>query len=405
MNKLFEIEIGRPGSFGASTATTLSLPATPYEIMDALDRARVTDERVIYSSEILCCELDYLPQFISPSVNLYELNHLAQRLAGLSEWELNCFEGLVMMDTIRTQYAPIAIDRLINMTHSTADCQIAYEAHDDASLGLFYADNGFVPILETLPEDVFKWLDYSKIGKELREGEGGVFTPSGYVVLNGEIAEEYKSGDAIPKQKPDYTVLLHITKQYFEAPGDDPQLSDTVELPASEIALHMAMKEVDAIIPEECGFTVVDCIIPRLAQTITEDLEASRGGSYAMVNELAVQLQRLNRDGGLPIYKAMLEAAPKDILLEDTLDLAYQTDRFRLLRESASPEDYARAELSNRDIPFKDVLLSSTSLRHYGEKLMERDQSSMTKYGILIARDGQTVEQCLNRSEQSMKLE
>jgi hypothetical protein len=119
LNKIFEVEISRPGSLGAETAAALALPATPYEILDALDRARVTDSRVIYSSEILSCELDYLPQFISPSVNLYELNHLAERLSGLSEWELDCFEGMVMMDTIRTQYAPIAIDRLINMTHST----------------------------------------------------------------------------------------------------------------------------------------------------------------------------------------------------------------------------------------------------------------------------------------------
>ncbi len=198
MNKLFELEISRPGSFGANTAASLTLPATPYEILDALDRARVTDDRVIYSSEILSCELDYLPQFISPSVNLYELNHLAQRLSALSEWELDCFEGMVMMDTLKTNYAPIPVDRLINMTRSTADCQIAYEARDDETLGKFYADNGFVPELEQLPESVFAWLDYGKIGKEMREGEGGVFTPHGYVVQNVELQEVYRSDGAEP---------------------------------------------------------------------------------------------------------------------------------------------------------------------------------------------------------------
>ena len=97
-NKTMELEISRPGPFGANTSATLVLPAMPYEILDALDRARVTDERVIYSTEILSCELDYLPQFLSPSSNLYELNHLCNRLASLSDWELDCFEGMVMMD-------------------------------------------------------------------------------------------------------------------------------------------------------------------------------------------------------------------------------------------------------------------------------------------------------------------
>lgn len=91
---VFELEISRPGSLGADTSSTLSLPATPYEIMDALDKARVTDNRVIYSIEITDCKLDYLPQLIPQGANLYELNNLSAQLARMSEWELDCFTGL-----------------------------------------------------------------------------------------------------------------------------------------------------------------------------------------------------------------------------------------------------------------------------------------------------------------------
>jgi len=183
--RIFEVEISRPGSFGAETSSTLKLPAAPYEILDALDKARITDKRVIYSTEIIGCELDYLPQFIGTNANLYELNHLAELLSSLNEWELDCFEGMVMMDTIRTQYSPIAIDRLINMTHSMKDCHVVYEAHNDSTLGKFYADNDFVPELENVPDEIYECLDLGKIGKEMREGEGGVFTPHGYVIQNG----------------------------------------------------------------------------------------------------------------------------------------------------------------------------------------------------------------------------
>ncbi len=398
--KIMELEISRPGSFGAETSTTLALPATPHEILDALDKARITDDRVIYSIEITNCKLDYLPQFIAHSTNLYELNCLAARLSAMSEWELDCFEGLTMMDTIRTDYAPIAVERLINMTHSTADCQVVYEAHDNESLGRFYVENGFVPQLETAPEDILPWLNYEKIGKEAHDAEGGVFTPSGYVVQNGEIAQVYKSGDAIPTEKPDYTVLLKVTKGYFNDPEYDNDLTAFLKLPAADEDLYQAVDEVEAASPKECAFSAVDCAIPRLTEKITDALEDM---NLDTVSELAAQLQKLRAEGRLPTSKAMLESAPMDISLEDALDLTYQAGEFRLLREIASPEDYAKAELAKCTIPLKEELLSQ-NLYRYGEKLMEHNKAAATDYGILYSPSGQTVEQCLVRPNRHLEM-
>jgi len=407
LDKEFELIISRPGSFGANTSATLALPATPYELADALDKARATDEKVIHSIEILSCELDYLPQFLSPSTNLYELNHLAHRLSALSQWELDCFEGMVMMDTIQTNYASIAVERLINMTHSMENCQIAYEAHDDASLGLFYADNGFIPELETLPENVFKWLDYGKIGKEMREGEGGVFTPSGYVVQNGEISQTYKSGDAIPAKKPDYAVLLKVTKGYFNDPKYDNELTTALKLPTDDKELYRAVGEVDAASPEECAFTAVDCIVPRLTEIINNTLDVSIGDCCGQMNELARQLQKLDRSDSIPTYKAILSATSKDkdISLEEALDLAYQAESFSLMREVGSPADYARGELAKCTIPLKEELLTVGDLFRYGEKLMKHKGAVSTDYGILLSNNGQIVEQILTHFEHGMKME
>ena len=403
--KIMELEISHPGTFGSNTSAAIALPATPYELADALDRARVTNDRFIYTTEILNCELDYLPQFLSPAANLYELNHLAQRLTSLSDWEMDCFEGMVMMDAVQASYALIPVERLINMTASMEHCQIAYEAHDDASLGKFYAENGFVPQLDSLPDNIYAWLDFGKIGKEMRKGEGGVFTPSGYVVQNGIIARMYQSGDAVPTEKPDYTVLLRVTKGHFNDPEYDNDLSALLKLPAGDQELFQAVKEVDAASPEECAFTAVDCAIPRLAEKITDELEATNGDCYGLVNELSGQLRHLDREGGISAYKAMLTVAPEDISVDEALDLAYQIDEFRLLRETATPADYAKAELAKCTIPLKEELFTTdAALCSYGEKLMENDKASSTEYGILVSRGGQTVEQCLNRPEPQMKM-
>lgn len=101
---IFEVEIACPDSFGVCTASTLTLPATPYEVLDAMDRALITDGRLLTVSEIINCELDYMPQLIDPNTNLHELNHLSHRLSSLNQWELDCFEGMVMMDAVQTQW-------------------------------------------------------------------------------------------------------------------------------------------------------------------------------------------------------------------------------------------------------------------------------------------------------------
>ncbi len=394
--KIMELEISRPGSFGAETSTTLALPATPHEILDALDKARITDDRVIYSIEITNCKLDYLPQFIAHSTNLYELNCLAARLSAMSEWELDCFEGLTMMDTIEP-IMPHRRGALINMTHSTADCQV-YEAHDNESLGRFYGKTVCATARQRLKN--LPWLNYEKIGKEAHDAEGGVFTPSGDVVQNGEIAQVYKSGDAIPTEKPDYTVLLKVTKGYFNDPEYDNDLTAFLKLPAADEDLYQAVDEVEAASPKECAFSAVDCAIPRLTEKITDALEDM---NLDTVSELAAQLQKLRAEGRLPTSKAMLESAPKDISLEDALDLTYQAGEFRLLREIASPEDYAKAELAKCTIPLKEELLSQ-NLYRYGEKLMEHNKAAATDYGILYSPSGQTVEQCLVRPNRHLEM-
>lgn len=376
----------------------------PYELADALDKIRMDDPRGICSLENMDCELEYLPQFLNPNVNLYDLNHLAYRLYNLSEWELDCFEGMVMMDAVQTQYAPIPVERLINMTHSMEHCQIAYEAHNDTSLGMFYAENGFVPDLETLPENVFAWLDCGKIGKEMRQGEGGVFTPNGYVVQNGEIKKVYQSGDSIPAEKPDYMVLLKVGKGFISDPEYGHKRTGSLKLPASDEELSRLVEKVKASSPRECTFTAVDCIIPQLIDELTDLLEATNGHSCGLINELANQLQRLDQDGSLPTYKAMLEAAPKDISLEEALDLTFHTEEFILTREASSPADYARKELEKHGLPFIDDLLSRSHLAHYGTKLMEQGGATTTDYGILFSRNGQTLEQCLGRSGVQMDM-
>ena len=402
--KIFEVELSRWNPSGVNPSAEIALPATPYELADALEKVRITGDTV-YSAEVISCKLDYLPQFIAPDVNLHELNHLAHRLSALSEWELNCFEGMVMMDAVQTQYAPIPVERLINMTHSTEHCQIAYEAHDDQSLGKFYADNDFVPALEKVSDEVYAYLDFAKIGREMRKGEGGVFTPRGYVVQNGEIAADYHSGDAVSLEKPDYAVFLRVTKGYFSGSAQDSEPAVYLKLPAGDEALIKVIDAVGATSPEECAFSAVDCMAPFLTEKINDALYASEGDCYGLVNELAEQLRRMADKRSLSTYKAILETVPGEISLEDALELSQQIENFSVIREATTPADYAKFMLSKYCIECESELFSCANLQKYGEKLMEEKGILLTGYGVLWSLTGQTVEQCLNRPSQSFGME
>ena len=403
--KIFTVELSRWNPSGINPSVEITLPATPYELEDALEKARITGDTV-YSAEVLSCKLDYLPQFIAPDANLHELNHLAQRLSSLSAWELDCFEGMVMMDAVQTQYAPISAERLINMTHSMTHCQVAYEAHDDQALGKFYADNDFVPALEKVSDEVYEYLDFAKIGREMREGEGGVFTPHGYVVQNGEIASEYHSGDTRTLDKPDYAVLLQVTKGHFNDPAYDNETVVFLKLPAGDAALLQAVDAVGAASPEECAFSAEDCMAPSLTEKISDVLYASEGDCYGLVNELAEQLRQLETDNHLLTYKAMLAEAPGDISLEEALDLAFMTEEFELLTDTASPAEYAKVEIQRMlSLAGDNGLSLFCNLDNYGRYLLEQRATAETEYGLLEPQNGMTVDQCLNRPGQSLGME
>lgn len=384
MDKAFELEISNPKQGETRATASLILPATPYELADALDKIRVDAPSDSLFLEIVDCELEYLPQFLMPDVHLYELNHLAEQLVSLEAWELDCFEGMVMMDAVQTQYAPILVERLINLGHSMEHCHIAYEAHNDTSLGKFYAENGFVPDLEALPENVFAWLDYGKIGKEMREGESGVFTPSGYVVQNGEISKVYQSGDAIPAEQPDYQILLELSKGWSHASEADSNCSFRFKLPADSGRLEAILAHSDAATLETLGWCCLDCRVPALRSAVNNSQDIME------VLRFTNLLQGVD-DKALIKYKAVIGAVECDDLRTATV-LANHLDQFILDRKIGSPDALARSELQFL-INGEDgkTLQRFVNLYDYGQELLERDHAILSPYGHLARDDYQPI--------------
>ena len=150
------------------------MPATDYELLDALDKLRLSTADKLYFDICDYYGYNYLAPFISDALNLYELNALSRKLADLNPAQQTAFAGLLKME-VEKRDGDILVPKLIDLAYSADCCHVVAEALNDSQLGRFYADNGFIPLTENVPDSVYELLDFEALGRKARNEEGGVF--------------------------------------------------------------------------------------------------------------------------------------------------------------------------------------------------------------------------------------
>ena len=388
----FTVEISRPGEFGALTSATLELPATQAEYHDAMEKARTTDYKVTYSTELLDCKRGWLRPHIPKNANLLELNLLAIRMEKNIKDEIDVFEGMVKIETERNGGEPVPLPRLINMTFSIDNCHVAYGIHNDEALGKFLFDNDMLSDEDYKAAQIHPALnlfDPGRIhlfGKKHREAENGVFSSVGYVEIE-TVNEVYIPGEMAYFNNSGAPVVLEISKGHFNDPGYDNDMTFTVDLPEMRgKRLIDVLEKVEAASLEEIGYRCIDCLIPAAKELIddAEDIEA--------VNRFAEALAKLQRRI-LPVrYKAMLEAVkPSD--LESATRLVADADQYTLDDKMSGPEDYAREYLSRLEGGDERIDLSKLVNPYaLGEQVMKLENAAWTSYGVLKRKDGGSIQ-------------
>lgn len=380
MRNLFQVYIASSNAL-ARRSTSLCLPATPYELLDVLDRCRVKDTKELYWEIEEYCSFSELAPFLTGNTDLCQLNALAQKLSELDAWQSIAFEGLVNMAIEKQE--PLDIPRLIDFAHNADCCYVAVDVKDDAALGRFYAENGFVPKVENLPDEVFELLDFRKIGRDCRTGEGGVFTSGGYVVQHTELEEAYKDMDLTLKT-PDYTILLEIAKGHFNGPACDSEKTVRLPLPAEPAAMDAALNAVGAWDWQEAHLRCLDCRVPSLIPHIDDD------DGISHVNRLAQRLQAMD-ETVLTKFKAVLEATDDFSVLGATHTID-TLNEYRFTPQCASPEDMARDFLeSSVGEAGMSTLLPHINLYAYGRALIEEQECAITEHGLISREDGQSL--------------
>ena len=371
-NLLFRAEI----TDGKGNYAELNLPASDYELLDAVERLGA--EPVGHPDCTVIEYLDYafLAPLLDESKPLYEFNGLARKLAELDLIDSVSFEGLVKME-IEKKEGAITLPKLIDLAYS-ADCCNAEPAFNDEELGKFYAENDFMPELEDISDKVFELLDFRKIGKDIREGEHGVFTTRGYVVQTSDLKQVYDTMDFQPR-KPDYVFRLTLGTV-------DGSRTSVLDLPAEQQQMDLALTKLGLPSLEGAALKNFDGV------PLDLDLDLYFMGGLDSLNELAKSIQELENQGQLSKFQAILHAANcHDV--EDALKFAGDVDAYILTPSQRRAEDLGRDELRYAlDEKTFEMLWRHVDLHSYGKELLADRNGAMTPYGAIQRRDCEVIQ-------------
>ena len=393
--KIFHVYLAKEGVPNNESYAKLDLPASLWELWDALDKVRLQTDDILYMEIEDYDAFEYLsPHLDGLDISLNELNDLAALLSALDEVQEVAFEGLFSMEVQRKVNANggvITLQDLRDLAVSAkTDCYHVVEAADDAQLGRFYAENDFVPELDGVSNEVFEMLDFAGIGRMMRCSENGVFVGGLYVLRDGELTTAPPVQKTLP-EKPEY--LFRLTLGLCPDFGGD--RTAVLDLPASEETLAAAQEQLGTLNWENTVVLNYDGILPNAAFFADLPMELEEFNAFT---KAARDIPRFE----IPKLKALLEQFEvQDI--ETAMGLTEHLADYVLAPEISSAQETAIDHLRfimNREEAVR--LIPYVNLYTYGCDLIKEDNAVLSPYGLLHRADYQPM---LSPMQETQKME
>ncbi|MFQ8998882.1 antirestriction protein ArdA [Allofournierella massiliensis] len=377
MDKVFRVEL----SGGNRRYCELDLPATDYELLDALERLQRKPGDKPEWEIVEHTGFQFLHVHLTGECDLYQLNALATRLGQMTSSDRIAFEGLFNMEVAK-KYGPISIATMVDLAYSTDCCHVVEGVTTDAQLGEFYAENGFMPELDDLPDGVFDLLDFDKLGEKMRLEDGGILVNRGYVSPHADLKQVYDTLTLEPKQ-PDYAFRLLIGRYPFET-NDQPDKLVPLTLPATSDELADALNACGAASWDEVVFQAEDNAVPHILEKLDSD-------GIEEINELAQAIQYRAKRSELTKLKAVLHASDCHSIHAATY-IAENLDDYLYEPDQRTAEEVAMEELRFVvDEQSLATLQKHVNLFNYGMDVIRESNAMMTPYGLTLRRDGEML--------------
>ena len=374
--KIISIYMGNPDN---SNHAELELPATPWEMVDAMDRLRLSEGQEPYWQVEDMGRYEFLAPHLD-GYDLYQFNALAEKLRTFSDVDAVAFEGLVQIELnnlYQNNGGDLTLRRVLDLAYSVDCCHVVPEVRDDAALGKFYVENDFLPELEKVPDKVLEMLDYAKIGRTMRQGEQSVITPHGYVEQHSEL-KQAPVDLGKPPRKPAYMMRFLCSNEHQTM---------SLNLPASQAELNAVLTRLALDSWQEVYLECEDTAIPEMWSFT--DLAYD---GMEQLNRFARCLEELDMNGELVKFKAVAQQLQLS-RPEEAIALTGHLDEYSFEPEIHSPRELARDELGviSGEKECK-LLLPHLDLDAYGQDVMQRDNGVLGDYGYLARLDGQPIQ-------------
>lgn len=366
--------------------TDLLLPALPFEIEDAMQRARITTQyNDLFDISVINCT--YLPELADTRIDgasIKELNLFAKRLQTLSNNEIFALNGVFMNQKESGVYGDgVSMKDLINLTYGLDTIPVVHGIDSDEKIGEFVIDNDLCEELVGVSPDAVKFLDKTSIGKAHREAEKGQFVAGNYVATAlYSFPQEYKGASSEQlKVKNNIAFVLEVA----EAPVNDSQetaeSAEALYLPilksdANEVAIAHNEKCI-----EDCVFYDFKSAIPGIDSDMFGDMQ-----DFDKLNEIAEKYVSLSETDKIKLKAVIAKEYPDT--LDKVIELCDNLPRYEISYYSEDTGSFAKEYLLNQlPTDFDSKIFDGVSLDSLGGNIMKELGASVTSYGIVSERD------------------
>lgn len=393
--KIFHVYLAKESIPNNEAYAKLNLPASPWELWDAMEKVRLKDDKALYMEIDNYYAFEYLaPHLDGLEFSLNELNDLAVLLSALDEVQEVAFNGFLRMEVqkVDTNGGVITMQDMRDLAVSAkTDCYHVVDAADDAALGRFYAENDFIPELDGVSDAVFPMLDFAGIGRMMRQGENGIFVGSLYVLRDGELTTAPPVQKTLP-EKPGYLFRLTLGLR----PDFGGNRTTVLDLPVTEAELLDTQARLGTLNWENTVVINYDGVIPNAANFADLPMEMNAFNSFSgAVRDIPFP------DRQIPKLKALLEQFEvKDI--GTAMQLVEHLEDYNLTPKLSSPQETAIDQLHfMTDEHSVELLLPHVNLYAYGCDIIKEDNASLTPYGLLHRADYQPMLEPIQQSHES----
>ena len=365
---------------------SIDFPATTYELLDILERAKLDAESEMYMS-LLPDKFSYLVPDVNSIDDLFILNEASKRMCDMDTNQLIALTALAQTATSNWKNS-LSASRLYDLTCSVDQCCVIPSAPDLYHLGQHYIRNDLLQQYSSLPQSVKDALNCELIGAQVFYETNGIFIENrigfaipykGYVIQTEDIIEASQSLD-LNNKPPEYSIRV-------QARCSEGAKFITLDLPMAQDELHRRLSELD---PEGQGgldYYCVDCRIVSLIDIVKFYASALNEPDFDQLNDFARGIAALSYDEAIEYGAAILLRKPENT--NDAIRILKEVGEYILLPEIRSAEDYGKYEL-NRLLDAADTvyILEHLDLEAYGDDLLKNRDVRLTPYGAIERKDG-----------------